>query len=32
MTEIIANTDDDFVLYSGDDGLTLPALAIGGMV
>lgn len=29
MTDIIANTDQDFVLYSGDDGLTLPALAIG---
>ncbi|MFT4413619.1 4-hydroxy-tetrahydrodipicolinate synthase [Fredinandcohnia humi] len=30
MAEIIANTDDDFILYSGDDGLTLPVLAIGG--
>ncbi|MGG3466687.1 4-hydroxy-tetrahydrodipicolinate synthase [Neobacillus pocheonensis] len=30
MTHIIANTDDDFVLYSGDDGLTLPVLSIGG--
>jgi 4-hydroxy-tetrahydrodipicolinate synthase len=30
MTEIIANTDEDFVLYSGDDGLTLPVLSIGG--
>lgn len=30
MTEIIANTDDDFRLYSGDDALTLPVLAIGG--
>ncbi|WP_339145855.1 MULTISPECIES: 4-hydroxy-tetrahydrodipicolinate synthase [unclassified Sutcliffiella] len=30
MTEIIANTPDDFVLYSGDDGLTLPVLSIGG--
>jgi 4-hydroxy-tetrahydrodipicolinate synthase len=29
MTQIIANTDDDFVLYSGDDGLTIPALSIG---
>lgn len=29
MTEIIANTADDFVLYSGDDGITLPALSIG---
>ncbi|RSK29314.1 4-hydroxy-tetrahydrodipicolinate synthase [Bacillus sp. HMF5848] len=30
MTEIIANTSDDFELYSGDDGLTLPVLSIGG--
>lgn len=30
MTEIIANTDGDFRLYSGDDALTLPVLAIGG--
>jgi 4-hydroxy-tetrahydrodipicolinate synthase len=30
MTQIIANTDDDFVLYSGDDSLTIPVLAIGG--
>jgi 4-hydroxy-tetrahydrodipicolinate synthase len=30
MTEIIANTDDQFMLYSGDDGLTLPVMAIGG--
>ena len=30
MTEIIANTPDDFEVYSGDDGLTLPVLAIGG--
>ncbi|MCU9612050.1 4-hydroxy-tetrahydrodipicolinate synthase [Caldibacillus lycopersici] len=30
MTEIIANTADDFFLYSGDDGLTIPVLAIGG--
>jgi 4-hydroxy-tetrahydrodipicolinate synthase len=30
MTHIIANTDDDFLLYSGDDGLTLPVMAIGG--
>ena len=30
MTEIIANTDDDFELYSGDDGITLPVLSIGG--
>lgn len=31
MTQIIAETDDDFVLYSGDDGLTLPVLSIGGV-
>ncbi|WP_409299300.1 4-hydroxy-tetrahydrodipicolinate synthase [Peribacillus sp. SCS-26] len=30
MTEIIAGTSDDFLLYSGDDALTLPVLAIGG--
>ncbi|WP_433749884.1 4-hydroxy-tetrahydrodipicolinate synthase [Falsibacillus pallidus] len=30
MTEIIANTAEDFALYSGDDGLTLPVLSIGG--
>lgn len=30
MTEIIANTPEDFRLYTGDDSLTLPALAIGG--
>ncbi|WP_281171379.1 4-hydroxy-tetrahydrodipicolinate synthase [Peribacillus kribbensis] len=30
MTEILAATDDDFMLYSGDDSLTLPVLAIGG--
>lgn len=30
MAEIIERTDDDFYLYSGDDGLTLPVLAIGG--
>ena len=29
MAEIIENTSDDFLLYSGDDGLTLPSLAIG---
>lgn len=31
MTEIIAGTDEDFALYSGDDALTLPVLAIGGV-
>ncbi|MBO8155180.1 MAG: 4-hydroxy-tetrahydrodipicolinate synthase [Bacillaceae bacterium] len=30
MAEIIESTSDDFELYSGDDGLTLPVLAIGG--
>lgn len=30
MTKIISGTDDDFVLYSGDDSLALPVLAIGG--
>ncbi|KHD86550.1 dihydrodipicolinate synthase [Heyndrickxia ginsengihumi] len=30
MAEIIANTADDFELYSGDDGLTLPVLSVGG--
>lgn len=31
MAEIIRRTSEDFVLYSGDDGLTLPVLAIGGV-
>lgn len=30
MAHIIANTDDDFLLYSGDDSLTIPVLSIGG--
>ncbi|TCP19147.1 4-hydroxy-tetrahydrodipicolinate synthase [Scopulibacillus darangshiensis] len=30
MADIIGETPDDFTLYSGDDGLTLPILAIGG--
>ncbi len=30
MSEIISRTPDDFTLYSGDDGLTLPVLSIGG--
>lgn len=30
MAEIIERTADDFSLYSGDDSLTLPTLAIGG--
>lgn len=28
--EIIEGTDDDFSVYSGDDGMTIPMLAIGG--
>lgn len=30
MAEIIANTSEEFELYSGDDGLTIPVLSIGG--
>lgn len=30
MSEIISRTPADFTLYSGDDGLTLPVLSIGG--
>ncbi|WP_071395284.1 4-hydroxy-tetrahydrodipicolinate synthase [Bacillus tuaregi] len=30
MTKIIANTSDDFQLFTGDDGVTLPVLSIGG--
>ncbi|PPA72010.1 4-hydroxy-tetrahydrodipicolinate synthase [Jeotgalibacillus proteolyticus] len=30
MTEILSNVKKDFLVYSGDDGLTLPLLAIGG--
>ena len=30
MSEIISNTSEDFSLYSGDDGLTIPVLSIGG--
>ncbi len=30
MGDIIENVDTDFLVYSGDDGLTLPLLAIGG--
>lgn len=30
MAKILADTDDDFLVYSGDDGLTLPLLSIGG--
>jgi 4-hydroxy-tetrahydrodipicolinate synthase len=31
MTKIIANTPEDFELYTGDDGNTLPVLSIGGV-
>jgi 4-hydroxy-tetrahydrodipicolinate synthase len=31
MSYIIANTPDEFLLYSGDDGITVPVLAIGGV-
>jgi 4-hydroxy-tetrahydrodipicolinate synthase len=30
MTNIIANTAEDFLLYSGDDSMTIPVLSIGG--
>lgn len=30
FAEIAAGTDDDFIMLSGEDGLTLPMLAIGG--
>lgn len=30
MVEIMAGTNEDFKLYSGDDNLTLPVLSIGG--
>jgi 4-hydroxy-tetrahydrodipicolinate synthase len=30
MAEIISRTPETFTLYSGDDGLTIPVLAIGG--
>ncbi|WP_077326068.1 4-hydroxy-tetrahydrodipicolinate synthase [Virgibacillus siamensis] len=30
MAEIISKTPNDFTLYSGDDGLALPVLSIGG--
>lgn len=31
MAKIIEETDDSFSLYSGDDSLTIPVLAIGGV-
>jgi 4-hydroxy-tetrahydrodipicolinate synthase len=30
MTEIVSKAPEGFVLYSGDDALTLPALSVGG--
>ncbi|MDN4073385.1 MULTISPECIES: 4-hydroxy-tetrahydrodipicolinate synthase [Fictibacillus] len=30
MSQIIEQTSEDFLLYSGDDGITLPVLSIGG--
>lgn len=30
MTKILATTEDEFLVYSGDDSLTLPLLAVGG--
>ncbi|WP_091772133.1 4-hydroxy-tetrahydrodipicolinate synthase [Piscibacillus halophilus] len=30
ITDIIDQTDDDFKLYSGDDGFTLPIVSVGG--
>ena len=30
LVEIITHTPEDFSLYSGDDGLTIPVLSIGG--
>jgi 4-hydroxy-tetrahydrodipicolinate synthase len=30
MTEIVSNAPEGFVLYSGDDAVTLPSLAVGG--
>lgn len=30
ISEIVRLVPDDFVVYSGDDGLTLPILAVGG--
>ena len=30
IADIISRTEEDFTLYSGDDGLTMPILSIGG--
>ena len=29
ITKIVAETPEDFAVYSGDDSLTLPALSVG---
>ncbi len=31
VSEICAGVPDDFLVYSGDDGMTLPILAVGGV-
>lgn len=31
VAEIVASAPDEFAVYSGDDGLTLPILAVGGV-
>ncbi len=31
ISQICAGTPDDFLVYSGDDGMTLPLLAVGGV-
>ncbi len=31
ISEICADTPDDFLVYSGDDAMTLPLLAVGGV-
>jgi len=30
ITQLIKQTDDEFKVYSGDDGITLPVMSIGG--
>jgi 4-hydroxy-tetrahydrodipicolinate synthase len=30
ITQIVAQTPEDFLVYSGDDSMTLPLLAVGG--
>ncbi|MDI6689027.1 MAG: 4-hydroxy-tetrahydrodipicolinate synthase [Actinomycetota bacterium] len=31
IAKIVSETPDDFLVYSGDDGLTLPIIALGGV-